>query len=328
MWGIMKEKLKLYVLSSTSEVEYLLPSLLGSMTSLMLIILVGYYAGNTRLVSEAGNKTLVSLLLNVTLPVFIVYSFVSGSTDEVRDNVLRAFFYSGAAFALVIAFSHLLVLPIKGPRRTILHFSNVFPNTGFIGFPLLLILYGPEGVVYGSIFNMVGNILSWSYGLYLFEKASGKSGQSRSFLAVLKNPNLIAVIVGLILLFLRVELPEILLRSMSLVSGITSPLSMIVIGVIMAYTSFSGSLSDWKLYYALITKLLAVPLLLIGVGRLLGLSFDLVLRTVIIIHAMPTAAIASILSEQYAFERDFATLIVVMTTLLMIATIPLILLLL
>ena len=302
----------------------MISSIVSSVSSLLLIIVVGIYAGKKQIITQDGNKVLIHLILNVILPILILNSFISGNTEEVRANILNAFYLSSLIFLITIALSYLLLIPVKGRERTILQFSNIFPNAAYIGFPLLMLLYGPAGVVYGSIFNMLMNLLMWSYGIFILEKASGDRKDKQSLWALVTNPNLVAVYLGLGLMFAEVPIPSIILSTTGMIAGITGPLSMVAIGVTITAISFRNKLTNLNLYYGIISRLIIIPLLTVWLLHLFQPEFNLVTKSLLVILAMPTASITSILAEKFEFETDFATILVVLTTILTVVTAPLI----
>lgn len=291
---------------------------------MLLIVLVGFYAGKRNIISQSGNKILINLIMQVTLPIFILNSFISGNTPEVRSNITTAFFYSLLVLVVMTGLSFLLLIFVTGREWTILHFSNITPNTGYVGFPLLLIIYGPAGVVYGSIFNMIMNLISWSYGIFLFEKATGKTQKKQNFWKLLQNPNLVAVYVGLILMFANVGLPHVIMNSLGLIGASTGPLSMIAIGITMTNINYPKNLNNWKLYYGVFTRMVMMPLSTIAIFYLSGINMHLVTKSMLVITAMPSATITSILAEKYDYEKDMATLLVILTTIMTILSAPLI----
>ena len=64
--------------------------------------------------------------------------------------------------------SYIALFPIKSDKKIIMQFANVFSNCGFIGFPIIYSIFGGEGVIYASIFNMFFTIALWTYGIILF----------------------------------------------------------------------------------------------------------------------------------------------------------------
>jgi hypothetical protein len=118
-----------------------------------------------------------------------------------------------------------------------------------------------------------------------------------------------------------IDIPQVLYSSVKLVGDITGPLSMIVVGVILSGVKFKESMKDWKVYYGVISKLLIVPMFILIFFYLIG-EFSLVTNSIILQVAMPTATLASIFAEKYNKELDFSTILVVLTTLFSVLTIP------
>lgn len=98
---------------------------------------------------------------------------------------------------------------------------------------------------------------------------------------------------------------------------------MIVVGVTLSDVKIKNLLNDWTIYYASIIKLIIMPIILIYFFKLIGAT-SIVTNTVVLLNAMPTATLASIFAEKYDKELEFTTIIVVITTLLSVITIPLI----
>lgn len=96
---------------------------------------------------------------------------------------------------------------------------------------------------------------------------------------------------------------------------------MIVVGAILARVKFIRLLKDWVIYYGLATKLVIIPLILYLISILIR-DRSIVANSVIIIASMPSAIMTSILAENYNIEKDFAAVIVLISTLSSILTIP------
>lgn len=110
---------------------------------------------------------------------------------------------------------------------------------------------------------------------------------------------------------------------MDLVGGVTIPLSMIIVGVILSQVNFKKYMSYWTVYYSSLIKLIISPLVLLLIFKLLG--FDSVLsKTMVLLTAMPTAALTSILAENLNKEKEYAAILVFISTILSLVTFPLI----
>ncbi|WP_313370839.1 AEC family transporter, partial [Sedimentibacter sp.] len=140
-----------------------------SVFSLFIIMLVGVYASKKNIITQEINKGLTDILIKIALPFMIVSSFIFTYDESIKANVLATFYLSLGAYAIMAAVSIILLLPVKNDKKTVLHFANVFVNTGYIGFPVLNSIYGYEGVIYGSIFNLFFVIFLWTYGILLYK---------------------------------------------------------------------------------------------------------------------------------------------------------------
>jgi predicted permease len=268
------------------------------------------------------NKGLIEILINITLPFMILSSFILTYDDAIKSNIIKTVYFSVVAYIIMMIVSYVLLIPIKNNKKTILHFANVFTNTGYVGFPILNSIYGIEGIVYGSIFNMFFVIFVWTYGIMLFKGNFEKKELKREITKIILNPSIIAVCIGLLLMFFDIQLPGALLFSISNIGSITGPLSMIIIGVILSDVKLKQYIKDWTIYYGTTIKLLIIPLIIFLIS-LLTREKSIPMNTVIIMSAMPASAMTSILAENYDKEKDYAAVIVSVTTLLSLITVPL-----
>ncbi|WP_195952867.1 AEC family transporter [Clostridium saudiense] len=288
--------------------------------SLFLIILVGVYAAKKRIITKEINKGLTNILLKITLPCLVVSSFIFDLSDELKDNIIRCFIYSPLVLIISIVISYILLIPIKGEKKIIIQFANVFSNCGFIGFPIVFSIYGNEGVIYASIFNLFFTAFLWTYGVILF---NGKM-KREDIKKVLLNPAIVAVFIGLIIMIFGFDIPSVLSSTLDLVGNMTSPLSMIIVGVILGNAKIISYLKDKTIYYSAFLKLIIMPCILILISKLLK-DTSLVIKTLIIVTAMPAAAMTSILAESFDKESEYSAVIVFITTLFSVITFPILL---
>ena len=294
--------------------------IVNGVISLFLIILVGVYAAKKRIITKEINKGLTNILLKITLPCLVVSSFIFDLSDELKDNIIRCFIYSPLVLIISIVISYILLIPIKGEKKIIIQFANVFSNCGFIGFPIVFSIYGNEVVIYASIFNLFFTAFLWTYGVILF---NGKM-KREDIKKVLLNPAIVAVFIGLIIMIFGFDIPSVLSSTLDLVGNMTSPLSMIIVGVILGNAKIISYLKDKTIYYSAFLKLIIMPCILILISRLLK-DTSLVIKTLIIVTAMPAAAMTSILAESFDKESEYSAVIVFITTLFSVITFPILL---
>ena len=294
--------------------------IINKVISLFLIMIIGVYGNKRKIITPTINKGLTNILLEITLPCLVVSSFIFDMDDELKNNIIKCFIYSPIVFIITILISYIALFPIKSDKKIIMQFANVFSNCGFIGFPIIYSIFEGEGVIYASIFNMFFTIALWTYGIILFNGNIDKKDFKKVFL----NPSIIAVIIGLIIMIFNISIPEVLYSTLDLVGGVTSPLSMIIIGVILGSSNILNYLKDYTIYYSSILKLIVLPFILIIISKIIN-DNSIVTKTLIIITAMPAAAMTSILAEKFDKEKEYSAVIVFITTLFSLITFPLLL---
>lgn len=294
---------------------------LKSVISLFLIMLVGVYGSKRNIITGEINKALINILIEIALPFMILASFIFTYDETIKLNVLKTFIYSPIAYIIMAAISGILLIPIKKDKRTILHFSNIFTNTGYIGFPILNAMYGAEAVIYGSVFNMFFVISIWTYGIFLFTGSIERENLKNELLKILLNPSILAVALGIIIMIFDIVIPKLLLNTISSLGNITGPLSMIIVGATLAKIEFKNKLKDWSIYYGIATRLIIMPLVIYLISLIIR-DRGIVSNTVIVMSAMPAAAMTSILAEKYELEAEYAATMVLMTTVFALLTIP------
>lgn len=293
---------------------------INGVISLFLIMLLGVYGSKRNIITDEINRGLTEILLKITLPLMIVSSFVFTFDESMEKNITKTFIYAFLTFVIVAIISYLLLIPIKSKKRKILQFANVFSNCGFIGFPIMENIYGFEGVIYTSIFNMYFAIFTWTYGIMIF---TGKV-TFKEIKKVLLNPCVIAVYIGVFIMKFNIQIPIVIYSTIKTVGSMTSPLSMIIVGVILSKANIKENLKDWTIYYGSIIKLLVIPILLYLITLIIN-DNSKVANTMLILSAMPAAAMTSILAENFNKEKEYAAVIVFFTTLISLITFPIIL---
>ena len=287
--------------------------------ALFLIILIGVYGTKKHIINDDVNKGLRRILLEITLPLLVINSFSFSFDEGMGRNIITAFIYSILFMILGGIISYILLKPLKGEKKKILHFANFFSNCGFIGFPIINSIFGAEGVVYTSIFNMVFTIFLWTYGVMIFSDKLSKENIKK----VLLNPSIIAVYIGIPIMIFNIKLPASILDTTKIVGDMTAPISMIIVGSILSKVKIKSIFKEASVYYGALIKLVVIPLAIYMI-KLIIKDNSSVIDTIIVIQAMPAAAMTSIFAADFDKEKEYGAIVVFVTTLLSIITIPVI----
>ena len=292
--------------------------------TLFLLILAGILAKKTGIVSETGRKTLSDLLIYIVLPCNILESFLSGGQmpEGFVRNCLLAVGISAGIQLLAVYGSKLLFRKYPRGEKSVLSYGMICSNSGFIGLPIARLMFGDLGVIYTSVFQIPLRFTMWTAGLSLFTSVSRKD----AFRKLARHPCIIAVFVGLALMAAPIQLPGVLSDALESLSGCTVPLSMLVIGTILADAPIRSMFSRPVLWYSCL-RLVLFPLLIWALLRPLGLDPTLV-NVCVLMTGMPAGSTGSILADKYGGAALFASELAFASTLCSIVTIPLLTLLL
>jgi predicted permease len=291
---------------------------------LFVMIALGFGSAKFKIFGKDAVKYFSALLIKITLPCVVFVSFQRSFSAELLGE-------AGVSFAVamgiyVVSFAIAAVYPyivkIKGKERGVHRFAIIFSNIGFMGYPMVETLLGPEWLFHLSVFNMCFNLLAYSVGAWLISKEVDKS-LTVSWTSFV-NPCSVATIAGFILFAFSVALPQPLVQSLKLAGNITTPLSMMIIGITLAQADAKDIIGHWRNYVTSLVRLVFIPMLAAVTLPLFGLRGDFLALSVIT-AAMPVAAVISILASSYDVASEEASSIVFISTVLCIVTIPVIL---
>lgn len=285
---------------------------------LFIVMATGFAASKLDIIGEGTRKSLSSFIINITLPAVILMSSQIEFTQEKITNSLWLLGMSFIVFAVSILLAMLLFKKADSDKRTVLKFSVVFSNSAYMGFPVLDALMGAEGVFYGAVFLIPFNVFLWTYGVVIFKRHNS----IRQMLKDIFSPSIIAMLAAFLFIGFKITIPHPFDRGLDLVGGLTTPLSMVVIGATLASAKFTDIVSDKWIYIASAARLLILP----AVAYLMFFLFsppEMSLRILVLLTGMPCAAATTIFAQQYGGNARLASGVVSFSTLFSILTIPL-----
>lgn len=284
---------------------------------ILLLIVSGYFTVKKGMFTKESLGSITSFLLYIVTPCLLVSSFLSAEPGKLDGwTMLLAVVLPALSIVISIAVSYLFFRGEPLGRRRVLRFSTVFCNVGFMGIPLVEGIVGSEGVLYGSFFIAVFNIFCWTYGYVMM------GGGKVRLKALLLNPGIIGIAIGLPLYLLNVPVPALIERPVELLSALNTPLAMIVVGGYIAQVKLRAFVSDLAVYKMAVLRLVVAPLLYLALVWLLRPDETLLMSTVIQ-AATPVAANCVLFAVQYGSDAELASKSVAVSTALSVVTIPL-----
>jgi len=291
----------------------------NSLIALILCIVIGYICRRKQMISDTHTSGIATLLVNVAMPASVFMSLMRPFTSELLLESLATFLITGTMYAVggVLGYVAAKLFKVEQGVRKCWAFGVAFGNVGFMGLPVIGAVFGPEGLFYVAMALAAFNLHSFTWGAWIFDK-SGVVGPVK---LIIRNPALGATIIGFVFFLTGLRLPAALEGGVSLISGITSPISMILIGAILAKQRLKDTITDLKILPPVAIKLLVIPLL-----TWLALRWfvpnPLMLGVIVTLMAMPSAAATAIFAEQFNGDSVTAAKLVVVGTLICVATVP------
>jgi len=284
---------------------------------LLIYLSLGYLARRLKIVTPEVRGGITKLIFYIFMPCTIFSSF----KQDLDINLLLSSPAPLAVSACICLFSYILGKLIynryPAPRKKVLQFGTLVPNSVFAGMAAVKCVYGDLGVLYSSLFLIPSRIFMWSAAISFFADADLKPRAKK----ILLNPGKIAVVLGILRMLLKIKLPvfDTAVENLGLC---TTPLSFMNAGSLLAEVEIRGAFSRECLYPASV-RLILVPALVLLALRLI--SPDEVLRgTAVIMASMPYGGSATLIAQKYGADGRFASACVFLTTLLSLLTMPLI----
>ncbi len=271
---------------------------------------VGFLIRKIRLVGKEAEGMLTNLVLYVVLPCSIFHSFLGDHAGVGAEDYLAILLVSAGIQLLALLYAKFAFQKEKADRRCNLGYAMICSNAGFLGNPIAEGVFGANGLMLTSIYLIPQRIMMWSEGLAIY---SGVSDRKKTIGKVLTHPCVIACFLGLIVMAAGITVPEFFLAPIQTIGRCNTPLSMMVIGMILSGIDLTHMVDRTILRFTL-DRLVLMPLIVWLVCLILPVSAT-VRGVATLLAAMPAGATTSMLAAKYERDPEFATKLVVFTTL-------------
>jgi len=291
-------------------------------TILFFIMFLGYLLRSKGIITEEGIKSFSSLIFYVTMPAMIIASLGNTASTKLSDlyDIALATFIT---YGILIGMAPVLTKLVKAPKgsKGLYKFMVIFGNVGFIGFPMILALLGEDALFMAAIFNIPFNLLLYTLGVYLILSDKNKNHKMAWSIKQFMNPGIIATVIGIITFLAGWKLPGVVLNIADVLGSITTPLAMVVVGASLFGVKVKTIFKNYRIFTLSLIRMILFPL---GIGFVLS-SIGLTgfgLWVPIILSGMPIGTNTVIMARQYDGNTLEASEAVFLSTLMMVATIP------
>ena len=292
---------------------------LAKMSVVLTAIAAGYLANKLGYLGGEVDRKLTKVILNITMPAMTLGAVATSAELPGTRELINLLEGVAVFYGMALLLAMLLPRLIGGTKaqQSVWRFALSFPNVGFIGIPVVTAFFGPEAVIYAMIFMLPFNVLSYALGPVML------SGGFRNFsFRKLFTPAVVASVAALVMTLFRLRPPIQVGECLNIVGDITAPLSLMVIGSILAGLPIGRVFASPRLWVLTALRLIVLPVLLRLLLQPLGME-ELALSVAIVEMAMPVAANGSMLCMEYGGDMDTMAQATFLTTLLSMVTVPL-----
>lgn len=297
------------------------------MLLLFVIVIAGFICGKTRLMNKGVSQGLSSLIVSLTTPCLVLASTMGDRMPD-RALILPLLLVSTLTYIILLVVSTHLpkLLGCREEERGLYSFMLTFGNVGFIGYPVVAAMFGPEAVFYASVLNVANTITVFIWGAQ-FIAGKGEGGSLRSRLY---SPAMIGTYLSIIIVALQWHAPHFLAQPIMMIGNITVPASLLIIGASISQIPTKHMAGGRHHFLMAAFRLFILPLSICYLFR--GLVWMLPMTAVIfnpliidintMLIAMPVASFGTIFCLKYGVDETVMAQGTFLTTLLSLVSIP------
>ena len=293
------------------------------MMTLVALVVVGYVAGKLGYLGGDLDRQLSSVVINITCPALILSSAMTGELPD-RRYILPLLLISTLTYILLAAAGFWLprLLTKRRDDEGAIGFALMFGNVGFMGYPVVASIFGPEAVFYAAVLNVVNTFAVFTLGTILITGRNEVEGERFQKKVLYSTPMLAAYLTMAIVALEIDNIPAVVSQPLSMLGAITVPAALLIIGSSMSHLSLRTMLGNRTVYATTLLRLVLLPVGVHYLMRLVGFDpFVVNINTLVI--AMPVATYGTILCLKYKKDTTMITEVTFVTTLLAMVSIPL-----
>ena len=295
-------------------------ALFEQMLVLYIFILTGLFLGKWRKDAADKSSLLSFLLVNLFFPCKMFANFSENFTvSYLMNNYLTIFISLGILCVLILA-GYLTgwFLGGKSYESKVYNYSVTVSNYGFFGYVLVENAMGPAALNNMMVFCLPFAVYCYTFGvaLLLDKKVSFRS---------LCNPTTLSIALGMVFGLLGLQLPHLLTNVLSSASACVGPVSMVLVGLVLAGYNWKQLLPTWQTWVLCGVRLLAVPALVLGICWGLGQVITLpasVYPSAVLMACMPCGLNPVVYPKLIGRDCSLGAKMIPLSSIISCATIP------
>lgn len=294
--------------------------ILKQMVMIAILVAIGFAMYRKRIVDDHTSRGMSVIVTDICNPALALSCALQGNIQATNMDVLKGLGIAAIIYGIMCLIGFLIpkLLGIKGNQQKFYNLMTVYSNTGFIGIPVAKAVLSDTAMLYVIIFNVMFSLYFYTHGILVMAE-----GKERIRIRNLINPGTVMSTLTILIVCLHITLPTIISSTIIYVGGATTFLSMSLLGISLAKASFREIVGERILYPYVLLRMLAIPLLLSFVMKLLHVPHDMLMAFTLML-SMPAANLPMIQAEKIGEDTTVLSRGIVMTTVFSLASITLV----
>lgn len=292
------------------------------MLEIVILMGVGYILRKAGALSDALQSGCSEFLMKIAVPALVLSSAATAQfTPETLRQSAMVLLISALGYAINFALGHVAGRALRLPEseRVAVTGALMFRNVVFMGYPVCQAMLGPQSLFYAALCSVLYNALMFSFGVSLYSR-----GRSKEQGKVLRNPALICSLIMIAMLTFGIRFPSVVAKSVSRLADVCTPISLVIIGMILADGDLGAVLRKRTPWVASGLALLVYPL--ITLIMVLAIKPGTMAASVMLtLSVLPAGTMNVIIAKQYGNAGEESSHVVLHTMLASLAVIPLVL---
>ncbi len=286
------------------------------------IALLGYYLKKKDLITEDFNQRSSDMLFKFFMPLMLFYNVYSSDFLSGLDLKMFLFLYASTIGTVVVTWV-IGARYIKEKATLGVFVQGIYRNNyAILAISLNLALFGQAALTMSAFMLAIVVPLYNMLAVFILTVCSNdptvKKGPRDIVVGVFTNKIIIAIALGIVVSSFKIALPQFVVNSLSMISGITAPLAILMIGASMDFAKLKGKMKLTLI--ASLSKTVILPLIFVPIAYLIGFR-DMYLGMIFLFFTTPSAANSYIMARSMKCDDELAGSIVMATTLLSFGTI-------
>lgn len=290
-------------------------NIIGTISSVLIIILIGFIFTKKKILSEVTAENLSKIILFLAIPALSYNAFMQDMDSEKLNQSMSLLIWSIIIHLALIFISSIIFKKYGKSEKDVLRMITIFGSTTVFGIPVIQAVYGDLGAMYASVFNLPYRALLYTYGYITISEVKLKK---ENIGKIISNPVIVATFLGMGVWIFQKYLPQIsinengivrsygilridktaywLFKPMQYLAALNAPLSWLSIGITLAGVPLGETLKSKISWKYSILKVSIIPMVLISI--FIGLKFIvgyeisyIAVATIVIMMATPAATV-------------------------------------